>query len=134
MAPKKSSIVAGRQKQEKFLMIEQLEKTPIVQIACEKTGISRATYYRWLKDDKEFCKHSREALQKGISIMNDLAESQLLRSVKDGNLTGIIFWLKSRHSSYGSRIEITAGVERGELTSEEKKIVQSVLKKYKKLS
>jgi hypothetical protein len=32
--------------------------------------------------------------------MNDMAESQLLNAVRDGNMTGIIFWLKSRHKAY----------------------------------
>ena len=75
MKTNKTSSIIWRQKQEKKLLLEQLEKTPIIQIVCEKTWISRATYYRWIKEDKEFAKNSRESLLKWISIMNDLAES-----------------------------------------------------------
>ncbi len=34
-------------------------------------------------------------------MMNDMAESQLLRRVNEGNMTAVIFWLKSRHCDYG---------------------------------
>ena len=42
-----SNKILKRQKKEKLLLIEQLSKYPVVQVACEKTGVSRATYYRW---------------------------------------------------------------------------------------
>ena len=38
--------------QDQFL--DELRKVPIVQVACEKTGLSRNSVYRWRKDDKEF--------------------------------------------------------------------------------
>ena len=123
--------IKNRQKQDKLILLDQLEKTPIIQIACEKTWIARATYYRWIKDDKIFAENAKKALQKWIAIMNDLAESQLLKSVKDWNMTGIIFWLKSRHPSYWMKVEITDVREKRELTENEKKIIKEVLKKYK---
>ena len=46
-------------KKDKELILEQLRKTPIVQVACEKTGIARATYYRWRKKDKRFLEGCR---------------------------------------------------------------------------
>lgn len=92
--------IASRIQEEKKLLLEHLEKTPIVQIACEKSGVGRSTYYRWLEQDKKFARSAKQALSKGVLIMNDLAESQLLKSVRDGNMTAIIFWLKSRHLSY----------------------------------
>lgn len=68
--------------------------------------------------------------------MNDMAESQLLKNIKDGNMTAIIFWLKSRHSAYGNRVEITDGREREELTKDQELLIKRVLKKYniKKIS
>lgn len=95
-----SDTILSRKREEKRCLIEQLEKTPIVQVACEKVGVGRATYYRWMKDDKEFAQQAKIAHHRGILLMNDYAESQLLKSVKDGNMTAIIFWLKSRHSTY----------------------------------
>ena len=50
----KDKTIRERMKKEKELIIKQLKKTPIVQLACEKTGVGRATYYRWRKVDKRF--------------------------------------------------------------------------------
>ena len=52
--------------------------------------------------------------------MNDLAESQLLKAVKDGNMSAIAFWLRSRHTSYSNKLEIVDIPEREELTKEQK--------------
>jgi hypothetical protein len=34
----------------------ELKKVPIVQVACEKTGVSRNSVYRWRKEDINFAK------------------------------------------------------------------------------
>ena len=83
----------------KELLIEQLKKTPIVQVACEKVGVGRATYYRWRKEDEEFAKLADEAISEGNFLVNDMAESQLMSAIRDKNLTAIIFWLKHHPAS-----------------------------------
>lgn len=103
-----NDLIKDRQQKEKTLMVENLKKTPIVQLACEKSGIGRTTYYRWLKEDQDFSERAYEALNSGIDVMNDYAESQLLSAIKDKNLTAIIFWLKSRHKAFSPRLEVTA--------------------------
>lgn len=92
---------------DKAFVIEELKKTPIIQLVCQRVGIGRATYYRWKKEDLKFARQADEALADGIKLMNDLAESKLLSLIKDGNMTGIIFWLKNRHPAYTTRVEIT---------------------------
>lgn len=116
-----------KQQQQKKALCDQLRKTPIVQIACEKIGLGRATYYRWRKDDKAFAALADESLHEGVMLMNDMAESQLLSAIKDKNLTAIIFWLKHRHKSYTQKFEVTAKVADKELTDEEQKMVQNAL-------
>jgi hypothetical protein len=111
--------IKDRQYRNKVLIIEQLKKTPIVQIACEKNGISRATYYRWRKEDKEFLNQSDQALIDGILLINDMAESQLLSLIRDQNPTSIIFWLKHRHSAYFPRMEFNPNAEKENLTQKE---------------
>ncbi len=123
--------IASRIQEEKKLLLEHLEKTPIVQIACEKSGVGRSTYYRWLEQDKKFARSAKQALSKGVLIMNDLAESQLLKSVRDGNMTAIIFWLKSRHLSYWNKLEIVENNDKEELTKAQKEVIRRVLKQYK---
>ena len=88
----------------KQLLVEQLKKTPIVQIACEKSGVSRATFYRWKTEDVPFRKAADEALAEGTAFVSDLAESQLLTNIKNGNLTATIFWLKNKHNDYKQHI------------------------------
>ena len=123
--------ITSRINEDKKLLLEHLEKTPIVQIACEKSGVGRSTYYRWLEQDKKFARSAKQALSKGVLIMNDLAESQLLKSVRDGNMTAIIFWLKSRHLSYWNKLEIVENNDKEELTKAQKEVIRRVLKQYK---
>jgi len=119
-----------RKKREQALLIEQLRKTPIVQIACEKTGVSRAAYYRWRKENAAFATYADEALIEGTLLMNDMAESQLLSAVRDGDMKAITFWLRSRHHAFGNKIELKASVEHKDrtLTPEERALVRKALK------
>jgi len=114
----------------KELVIEQLKKTPIVQVACEKIGIGRATYYRWHKEDEEFAKLADEAVIEGNYLVNDMAESQLMSAIRDKNMTAIIFWLKHHHSSYATKVEVTARLKQDDeqLTPEQEELVTKALK------
>ena len=102
-----SSSILKRQHNKRVALIEEFKKTPVVQVACQKTGVSRATYYRWKKEDEAFSKAADEALEEGSSFVNDIAESQLLSAIKEQNMTAIIFWLKHHHKTYATRVEIT---------------------------
>lgn len=114
--------------QTKDALLEQLKKTPIVQIACEKLGISRWTFYRWKKEDGEFAKKIDEAIFDGRLLVNDLAESQLISAVKDRNFAAIMYWLKHHHPSYKTRIEIEGTVNTiQELSPEQKELVRKAL-------
>jgi hypothetical protein len=114
----------------KQLLIEQLKKTPIIQIACEKINIGRATFYRWKKDDENFSTQVDEALLDGNELVNDMAESQLMSAIRDKNLTAIIFWLKNHHQSYATKIEVTAKLKHDDeqLTPEQEALVMKALK------
>jgi hypothetical protein len=116
--------------QDKQLLIEQLKTTPIIQVACQKTNVSRATYYRLRDQDKDFKEKSDVALKEGISLVNDLAESQLISAIKDKNMTAIIFWLKNRNPNYDTtKLQILSGaVDKDEpLTPEQQQIVKKAL-------
>ena len=90
---------------DKNRFLEELEKNPIIQIACKKTGIAKATFYRWIKTDKKFKKDSEESLNQGRLLINDLAESKLISSISNGNLTAIIYWLKNNNPRYSEKID-----------------------------
>jgi len=121
--------ILERQQKEKELLIEQFKKTPIIQLACEKTGIGRATYYRWRREDSEFAVACDEALQESVGLMNDMAESQLLSAIKEKNMTAIIFWLKHRHKGYSTRVELSGTIknELEILTQEQEKLLEKVI-------
>ncbi len=126
----KLSTIDIRQQSQKDVLIQQLKKTPIVQVACEKVGIGRTTYYRWHKEDKEFAEAADTALSEGSSLINDMAESQLVSAIKDKNLTAIIFWLKHHHKAYATKVEVTANLKQPieQLSSEQQELVEQALK------
>ena len=48
--------------EQKALMIETLEKVPIIQVACKRIGIARATFYRWKEEDSDLGTSVTEAV------------------------------------------------------------------------
>lgn len=118
----------AKQAKTKQIIIDELAKTPIVEVVCKRSSISRATYYRWRKDDKEFAQATDEATVDGTKIINDMAESQLISAIRDKNLTAIIFWLKNHHIVYKTKVEVTTKTEEDrELTPEETEDVQKAI-------
>lgn len=108
------------------LMLGQLKKTPVVQIACEKTGVARSTYYRW-RENKKFAEESDKALAEGVALVSDMAESQLLSAIRDRNISAIFYWLNNRSPSYGNKLEITAKVKDETLSPEQQKLIKQAL-------
>ncbi|MCX6717538.1 MAG: hypothetical protein NTU76_02590 [Candidatus Taylorbacteria bacterium] len=106
---------------------EELRKVPIILVACEKTGISRNSIYRWKKEDKEFSKKMDAAMADGVDFVNDMSESQLLTMIKEKNWPAISFWLKHRNDNYKNKLEITTK-EDLELTEEEQLTVDKALR------
>jgi len=122
--------ISKRIKKDKEALLEILSKTPIITLACEKTGVCRATFYRWKKEDAKFLKAADDAIEIGNLLINDLAESQLLSSIREGNLTGIIFWLKHHHPTYETRIEIKQAYDRSQekLSKHQEQVLRQALK------
>lgn len=120
--------IEKRQEKVKQELLECLRKTPIVQIACQKLGIARATYYRWRAADENFAKNADKAIDDGSFLVNDMAESQLLSAIKDQNMTAIIFWLKHHHPNYATKIELTGQLKHDyKLSEEEEKLIEQAL-------
>lgn len=118
-----------RKDQNKDLLLKQLKKTPVVEVACKKLGIGRASYYRWRKEDEAFMESADEALLVGKHFINDMAESQLIRAIQEGNMTSIIFWLKHHHKDYKTKVELSGELHtRGQLSDEQNEIIQKALK------
>ena len=88
---------------QKASLLEILSKFPIIQLACEKSGISRATYYRWREDDDVFSQEAQSQLQKGKEVVNDIAEWNILLWVKNADIRATMYWLNNNHPSYSNR-------------------------------
>ncbi len=84
----------------KRAIVEQLRKTPVVQLACERLDVGRSTYYKWRAEDHIFARAADQAKEAGRFLVNDIAESRLLSLIQNDNLTAIIFWLKHNHPKY----------------------------------
>lgn len=100
--------ITKRQNSQKIELLTRLRETPVIEVACRKVGIARATFYRWKEKDDVFSKEVDTAILEGSALINDIAESQLLTAIKDQNMTAIIFWLKHHHASYATKVEVTA--------------------------
>jgi hypothetical protein len=94
-------IVKGKRK-----FLEILEKSPVIAIACERSGVSKATFFRWKDADKEFVKKVESAMSEGNSLISDIARAQLISLVKEKNFAGIKFWLQNKDPEFRPRIEV----------------------------
>ena len=68
-----------------------------ISMACSAIGITRQTFYLWKNKDDEFAEKVKAIEEKNI----DLAETALLRNVREGKETSIIFFLKTKGKERG---------------------------------
>jgi len=87
-------------KEDRKLFLDELEKTPIVSVVCQKLSLSRQTVYRWRVEDSHFKEKFDEALGRGRDSINDLAESKLISQVNQENMRAIEFWLRNNKVNY----------------------------------
>lgn len=79
-------------------LLEALEKTlGVVTTACKLAEVSRVTFYKYYREDKDFA-HKVDDIE---NIAIDFAESQLHKQIKDGNTTATIFYLKTKAKKRG---------------------------------
>ena len=87
-------------KKDKARVLEHLRSVPIIEVACKKASIARATYYRWRNEDSDFLRASEDALQDGIDLINDMTESQLISLIKEKKFQAVQFWLRNNHGRF----------------------------------
>lgn len=81
-------------------LLAEIENTPLVQIACEKIGISRNTFYRWMKEDPELLEQVNYALSLGKGRVNDIAVSNVLSGIKSKDVRYTMYWLDRNHTDF----------------------------------
>lgn len=91
-------------------LLEILSKTPFVSYAIAQVGISRTTFYRWIKSNPEFKEAVEKALADGREQVTDMAEMKLLQLIKEGNFKAIQFYLQHNSSRYYNKrlVEVPA--------------------------
>jgi len=101
----------ARHKDNKKMLLQALEKSlGIVTPACKEVGISRETYYRYMREDPDF----RDQVDIINEITLDFAENQLFKKIKEGSERSILFYMKykARKRGYTDSIDITSGGEK----------------------
>lgn len=99
-------------------ILEYFVKTPggTFAAACKSVGLAYSTAYRIRKCDKQFDADVIAARKAADDLGGDFAESKLMEAINNNELTGIIFYLKTKHKHRGyiervqneSQVEITA--------------------------
>lgn len=98
-------------KLKKEAMIEALTKSlGNITMACKSVGISRETFYKWLKKDSEFAERVKDIDE----ITIDYVENALFKLIKEGNPTAILFFLKTKgkHRGYQENYDVTSKGEK----------------------
>lgn len=80
--------------------LKEYSDVPIVSFACQKSGLSRNTIYRWCQEDPDFKEEMQKAYKLGNESITDLAQSKLLAHVQRGEPWAIQFLLRNRHKDY----------------------------------
>ena len=83
--------------------------------AAKKIGVDRTTPYKWMREDDDYNDRVKELL----NVSLDFVEGKLFEAIQDGNITAIIFYLKTKGKvrGYVERHEL-AGVDDKELKVE----------------
>lgn len=88
----------NKKQQVKKALLDALEKSlGIVTAACKSVGINRTTFYKYYNQDEEF----KQAVDDIENIAIDVAETSLMRQIKEGNTTATIFYLKTKGKRRG---------------------------------
>lgn len=82
------------------------KKSCNVSSTCAALNISRQTFYEWKDKDPKL----KAALDEEDESMLDWAETKLIEQVNDGNLTALIFFLKTKGKKRGYVEQFDANV------------------------
>lgn len=98
MANNNEKAIHERVLTEKERLLEELNKTSgIVSSACKAAGVSRMTFYRWYNEDPDF----KEKVDDVKELQKDFCEALILKKMKDGDTTMLIFYAKTQMKDRG---------------------------------
>jgi len=80
------------------VIIEALQRSGgVMSAAAKMLNTSRVSLYKWLEKNAKL----REAREQAEESLLDLAESKLFKAIEKGDMTAIIFTLKTRGKTRG---------------------------------
>lgn len=115
----KSKTIVKRQQKDKEAVIENLKRMPIIEIACNKSGVSRASFYRWKEQDSAFSQAVDKAHEEGEALIRDVAVSKIIKGINEDNLTAAMYWLNHRDPRFSNKVEISTTTKPQESLSKE---------------
>lgn len=81
-------------------LIEEIEKHGIIKSACDKYNVSRQSFYRWMKEDKEFLEMVNEASSLGVGEVTDVALGNVLTGIRNKDAGYTKYWLSHKHADF----------------------------------
>ena len=82
----------------KETLLEALENSlGIVSTACNRTGISRSSFYKWYHEDEEY----RKKVDEIDNLKLDFVESKLFKNIENEKEKSIIFYLQHKGHKRG---------------------------------
>jgi len=88
---KKNEVIKKRQE-----FLEKYKQLWTITGTARAININPDTVYNWIEKDREF----KKQIEKTEKELFDYVKSKLLLAIKEGNLTAIIFFLKTRHPEF----------------------------------
>ena len=99
---RKSSDRTLKSQRSKEKLLGFLRDSGNISYSCKRAGISREAYYLW-RQDEAFALEADAAIAFGKDFVNDLAHSQLIQNIQQGNMGAVKFQLASCHPDYQPR-------------------------------
>ena len=82
----------------KETLLQALENSlGIVSTACNRSGISRSSFYKWYHEDEEF----RKKVDEIDNLKLDFVESKLFKNIENEKEKSIIFYLQHKGHKRG---------------------------------
>ena len=82
----------------KETLLQALENSlGIVSTACNRSGISRSSFYKWYKEDEEF----RQKVDEIDNVKLDYVETKLFKNIENEKEKSIIFYLQHKGHKRG---------------------------------
>lgn len=79
-------------------VLDELEgQYGIVTTACRRANVGRTQFYHWVNTDPEFAAKVKDIKEQVI----DFTENKLLKAIEEGNITAILFYLKTQGKRRG---------------------------------